>query len=460
MVGFSAAGLVRPLAACLLVGALAACGQSPQQPVTHAASASGEWVRPTSYDPPGPASDPWGPYIQAASRRFDVPERWIREVMRQESAGRVAATSRVGAMGLMQVMPGTYRELQARYGLGPDPYHPWDNLMAGTAYVREMYQLYGAPAFLAAYNAGPRRLEDYLWGGRGLPNETRNYVARVGPRIAGIHPNRRAAPEVYAAAEIPFDIPVGPRRGDAATMLALREQRRAVDPGIQVATLPAGPVVRMDPIPDGSTTVASAFSPPAAPARTQVASASGFAPVGVSPAGSVVAMAPIASPGDFQTRMEPIESPGDRVTRMDPVASAGDPGVAPIRTESLAPPPASRALAAAPVPATRGFSLIPQAHAGTLPAVPRQVAAAPAGGGAWGIQVGAFASENLARAAAGQARDQVGASGTRALVEPSAQGRSTLFRARVVGLSSRGAAEQACERLRGRGACMIVAPGV
>lgn len=456
MVGFSAAGLVRPLAACLLLGALAACGQSPQRAVTQAPASSGEWVRPTTYDPPGPASDPWGPYIQTASRRFDVPERWIREVMRQESAGRVGATSRVGAMGLMQVMPGTYRELQARYGLGPDPYHPWDNLMAGTAYVREMYELYGAPAFLAAYNAGPRRLEDYLWGGRGLPNETRNYVARIGPRIAGTSPNRRAAPEVYAAAEIPLDIPPGPRRGDAATMLALREQRRAVDPGVQVARLPAGPVVRMEPIPDGSTAVDSAFTPPAAPVRTQVAAAGGFAP-----AGTVVAMAPIASPGDFQTRMDPIESPGDRVTRMEPVASAGDPGVAPIRTESLAPPPgASRAIAAAPAPAGRGFSLIPQAHAGTLPAVPRPAPSAPAGGGNWGIQVGAFASENLARAAAGQARDQVAATGTRALVEPSGQGRGVLYRARVTGLSSRGAAEQACERLRGRGACMIVAPGV
>jgi soluble lytic murein transglycosylase-like protein len=245
MIGFNAAGrarpLVRPLATCLLLGMLAACGQTTQGPTTQRAAASGEWVRPSSYDPPGPSSDPWGPYIAQASRRFDVPERWIREVMRQESAGRVAATSRVGAMGLMQVMPGTYRELQARYGLGSDPYHPWDNLMAGTAYVREMYELYGSPAFLAAYNAGPRRLEDYLWGNRGLPNETRNYVARIGPRIADATPNRRAAPEVYAAAEIPLNIPAGPRRGDPATMLALREQRQAVDPGIRVASLPAGP---------------------------------------------------------------------------------------------------------------------------------------------------------------------------------------------------------------------------
>ncbi|WP_270939053.1 lytic transglycosylase domain-containing protein, partial [Falsiroseomonas oryzae] len=318
----SLARRTRPLAACLALGLLAACGSTQQ--ATRQASVNSEWPRPTSYDPPGPPHDPWGPYIQQASRRFDVPERWIREVMRQESGGRVSATSRVGAMGLMQVMPGTYAELTRRYGLGGDPYHPWDNLMAGTAYIREMYELYGAPAFLAAYNAGPRRLEDYLWGNRGLPNETRNYVARIGPRIAGVSPNRRAAPEVYAAAEIPLDIPAGPRRGDAATMLALRDQRRSADPGIRVAQLPPGPVVRMEPIPDGSTFAASPE-----PARTQIASA-----------GPVVAMAPVASLGDFQTRMEPITSPGDQVMRMEPVVSPGDPGT--IRAEPLAPPPAAR----------------------------------------------------------------------------------------------------------------------
>ncbi|WP_305670219.1 transglycosylase SLT domain-containing protein [Falsiroseomonas sp.] len=521
----------RPLATCLILGMLAACGQTSQQAVTQSPAAASQWARPHTYDPPGPAHDPWGPYITQASQRFDIPERWIREVMRQESGGRVSATSRVGAMGLMQVMPGTYRELRAKYGLGTDPYHPWDSLMAGTAYLREMYELYGAPGFLAAYNAGPRRLEDYLWGGRGLPAETRNYVARIGPRIQGTNPGRRAAPEVYAAAEIPLSIPAGPRRGDTATMLALRDQRRAVDPGIQMASLPPGPVVRMDPIPDGST---QSYSAP-----TQIASAGGFmvsqaAAQGTSPSampGTVVAMAPVASLGDFQTRMEPIASPGDhaatpppassfasfqqassQVTRMEPVISPGDPGsfgnpgsvissgsfsnfggVAAEQLSPMAPPPAAPrvAMASAPrpeprplapsvtslqpqslpfvrvdppgvaasAPASRGFGLIPQAQASTLPAR-RAVATAPAGGGNWGIQVGAFASTNLARDAAGQARSRVGAAGTQAQVQPVPQGRSTLYRARVTGLADRAAAEQACERLRGQGACMVVAPGV
>jgi cell division septation protein DedD len=425
---------IRPTAVCLLLGLLGACASQPT-----VRTFSG-WDRPTSYDPPGPPSDPWGPYIAQASRRFDVPEQWIREVMRQESGGRQNATSRAGAMGLMQVMPGTYAELTRRHGLGGDPYHPWDSIMAGTAYIREMYELYGSPAFLAAYNAGPRRLEDYLWGSRGLPNETRNYVARIGPRIEGSSPVRRAPPEVYAAAELPHYIPAGPRRGDTATMLALRDQRRNPEPTIQVAQLPPGPVVRMDPIPDGSTTVV---------ARTQIA--------GLGP--NVVAMAPIASAGDFERRMEPIESPGDRVTRMDPIVSPGDPGT--IRAESLPPVAARPAPAQLAAPAPRGgFSLIPQAQAGTLPVPPRPSTPAPvAAAGNWGVQVGAFASENLARAAAGEARDRIATMGTRTAVERVAQGRTTLYRARVIGLPSRGAADQACDRLRGRGACLVVAPG-
>ena len=88
-------------------------------------------------------------------------------------------------MGLMQVMPGTYDELSRRYTLGGDPYEPHDNIMAGTAYIREMYDRYGAPGFLAAYNAGPYRLEDYLGGNGSLPDETVNYVASIAPRLGG-----------------------------------------------------------------------------------------------------------------------------------------------------------------------------------------------------------------------------------------------------------------------------------
>ena len=100
----------------------------------------------SNYVPPGPAGDPWGPYITEASNRFDVPERSIREVMRVESGGNMyqngrLITSWVGAMGLMQVMPETYDELRTRYDLGDDAYDPHNNILAGAAYLREMYQV-------------------------------------------------------------------------------------------------------------------------------------------------------------------------------------------------------------------------------------------------------------------------------------------------------------------------------
>lgn len=133
---------------------------------------------------PLPASrDPLSAAVSEASRRFGVPENWIRSVMRVESAGRTAAVSHAGAMGLMQVMPETYAELRLRYGLGPDPFAIRDNVMAGTAYLREMFDRYGAPGFLAAYNAGPGRWEDHLAGRRSLPGETIGYLAKLGPML-------------------------------------------------------------------------------------------------------------------------------------------------------------------------------------------------------------------------------------------------------------------------------------
>jgi len=127
--------------------------------------------------------DPFAAFVTEASKRFAVPEHWIRSVMRVESAGEVRARSRKGAMGLMQIMPGTWTDLRARYGLGADPYDPRDNILAGAAYLRELYQRFGVPGFLAAYNAGPGRYENHLATGRPLPDETRGYVAKLAPTI-------------------------------------------------------------------------------------------------------------------------------------------------------------------------------------------------------------------------------------------------------------------------------------
>lgn len=127
----------------------------------------------------------WNPLIEAASRRFGVPQAWIRTVMRMESGGRTMSsqtqpiTSRAGAMGLMQVMPGTYREMRAQYRLGANAYDPQDNVLAGAAYLRWLHARYGYPAMFAAYNDGPGHFEERLQQGEALPVETRNYVSRI-----------------------------------------------------------------------------------------------------------------------------------------------------------------------------------------------------------------------------------------------------------------------------------------
>jgi soluble lytic murein transglycosylase-like protein len=138
--------------------------------------------------------------VSDAAVRFGIPEQWIYAVMRAESAGRVNATSPVGAMGLMQIMPATWAVLSARYGLGGDPYDRRANIMAGAAYIREMHDRYGAPGFLAAYNAGPGRYEAYLNSGRALPAETRHYVAKIAPSLDGSQrpASISAAPDPYA----------------------------------------------------------------------------------------------------------------------------------------------------------------------------------------------------------------------------------------------------------------------
>jgi len=273
----SAAGRrLRAIGAVTVLAALAACssqGPNNQSALQESARYAAKAHR--NYTPPGPAEDPWGPYIREASAKYDIPEIWIRALMRVESGGREynangdLITSPVGAMGLMQVMPATYDELRDRYNLGDDPFNPHDNIMAGVAYMREMYDLYGSPGFLAAYNAGPARLDDYLSNTRGLPDETRRYVAMIGPSVVGIYPNNRSAADQMAINELPINIPAGRRYG-RPVMLAKanpggggRVPRRTP---VEVAQLPEPPQHR------ASTNQQVALilppsAPPAPPAR-------------------------------------------------------------------------------------------------------------------------------------------------------------------------------------------------
>jgi soluble lytic murein transglycosylase-like protein len=133
----------------------------------------------------------WDPTIAKAAKKFGVPQPWIRAVMQVESGGRTMLgenqpiTSSMGAMGLMQLMPDTYNDMRAQYGLGKNPYDPHDNIMAGAAYLRFLRGRYGYPQMFAAYNDGPGNLEARLMGRGLLPNETQNYVASIANVLAG-----------------------------------------------------------------------------------------------------------------------------------------------------------------------------------------------------------------------------------------------------------------------------------
>ncbi len=142
---------------------------------------------------PRPESiDRFAKFVEEASDRFALPVRWIRAVIQVESGGDEHSISPRGAMGLMQLMPGTWVELSVRYGLGLDPFDPRDNILAGTAYLKEMHDRFGSAGFLAAYHGGPSRYEQHLATGQPLPPETVAYVTAVTPKLADEQGKRAA----------------------------------------------------------------------------------------------------------------------------------------------------------------------------------------------------------------------------------------------------------------------------
>ncbi|WP_051512875.1 lytic transglycosylase domain-containing protein [Skermanella stibiiresistens] len=224
----------------LLAGFVSGCASSDQGDVSN--SSFGAPVQVVSLTPapaaPVDPKDPWRDLIAEASDRFDVPEQWIRVVMHRESGGRSMVngkpiTSPAGAIGLMQVMPATYAELRDRHGLGPSPTDPHDNIMAGAAYIREMYDQFGSPGFLAAYNCGPACYTAVQAGRQRLPRETRQYMAALAPVVG------RTAPRG-----------TGGEPAASTVMVASAESSRRVPAGkpaqptretIQVATAPSEP---------------------------------------------------------------------------------------------------------------------------------------------------------------------------------------------------------------------------
>ncbi len=194
--------------------ALSGCANPPAADARDTVSRSAQAVTPSS---------DIDAYITEAAQRFGIPVRWIRAVMQAESAGNSRAVSSAGAMGLMQIMPGTWAELRAAHGFGSDPFDRRENILAGAAYLRQMYDQFGAPGFLAAYNAGPGRYAEHLRTGRALPRETRRYVAALSRELglvdaAPLQPVRTVSADRWQAA--PLFAPVS----------ASREARRSAEP--------------------------------------------------------------------------------------------------------------------------------------------------------------------------------------------------------------------------------------
>ncbi len=141
----------------------------------------------------------WRAYIDEASARFGVPASWIERVIHAESDGLTAwrgkpIRSRAGAMGLMQLMPTTWTVMRARLALGSNPDDPHDNILAGTLYLRLMYDRFGYPGLFGAYNAGPGAYAAYLAGTRRLPGETLAYLGSVGGTSSPTSPANPSPP--------------------------------------------------------------------------------------------------------------------------------------------------------------------------------------------------------------------------------------------------------------------------
>ena len=121
---------------------------------------------------------PYGDIIDAVAAEQQVDVRLVRAVIRTESAYRPTARSRKGAMGLMQIMPGTAR----RYEVA-DPYDPRANIEAGVKHLKALLARYPLKLALAAYNAGEAAVQRF--GGVPPYAETRDYVSAILSRVGG-----------------------------------------------------------------------------------------------------------------------------------------------------------------------------------------------------------------------------------------------------------------------------------
>lgn len=112
--------------------------------------------------------------IKEYSQKYGLDSDFVKAVVKQESGFNEKATSKCGAMGLMQLMPGTAKALNVN-----DPYNARDNIEGGVKYLKGLMDRFDGDMklALAAYNAGPNAVKKY----NGVPpyNETQNYVKNI-----------------------------------------------------------------------------------------------------------------------------------------------------------------------------------------------------------------------------------------------------------------------------------------
>lgn len=128
----------------------------------------------TSYSNLLKGANQYAAIIKKAATTYNIPEKLIASVMKQESNFNASAVSPAGASGLMQLMPGTAKYLGVQNSLDPE-----QNVMGGAKYLRQMLNKFdnNVSLALAAYNAGPGNVKKY----NGIPpfKETTNYVSNI-----------------------------------------------------------------------------------------------------------------------------------------------------------------------------------------------------------------------------------------------------------------------------------------
>jgi soluble lytic murein transglycosylase-like protein len=119
-------------------------------------------------------SNDFNEIIRDASQKYGVDEKFIKSIIQQESGFNPKATSWCGAMGMMQLMPETAKDLGVK-----NAYDPRDNIMGGVKYIKEQLDRFGGDKrkALAAYNAGPGAVMKF--GGIPPYKETENYVRNI-----------------------------------------------------------------------------------------------------------------------------------------------------------------------------------------------------------------------------------------------------------------------------------------